>query len=73
MYHRVDCFVGAYSGFCMCIIVVTLTPFSLQFRIRSPPDMFSFLMSDLRPLRPEVDMVALEAVMSAAENAGTTK
>ena len=42
-------------------------------RIRSPRDMFSFLMSDLRPPKPEIDQSALEAVIAVAESAGSIK
>ena len=35
--------------------------------------MFSFLTSDLRPERPELDPVALEMAILSAENSGTTK
>ena len=42
-------------------------------RARSPPDMFSFLTSDLRPERPELDPVALEMAILSAENSGSSK
>lgn len=41
--------------------------------IRSPPDMFSFLTSDLRPERPKLDPVALEMALASAENSNTSK
>jgi hypothetical protein len=41
--------------------------------VHSPPDMFSFLTSDLRPVRPKLDPVALEMAIASAENSGTTK
>ena len=41
--------------------------------VRSPPDMFSFLTSDLRPERPQLDPIALEIAILSAENSGTTK
>ena len=40
---------------------------------RSPRDMFSFLMSDLRPMRPNLDLMALEYAVVSAENLGSAK
>ena len=52
-------------------ILFILVTFSSS--VRSPRDMFSFLTSSFRPLKPEVDTAALEAAMAVAENAGVTK
>ncbi len=41
--------------------------------IRSPRDMFSFLMSDLRPMRPSVDLMALEYAVVSADTLGGVK
>ncbi|KAL5494454.1 hypothetical protein EMCRGX_G015790 [Ephydatia muelleri] len=38
--------------------------------LRSPPDMFSFLMSDLRPEKPELDLVAMDQAIANAEVSG---
>ena len=56
-----------------CIQLNLCTMLFSVYRVRSPPDMFSFLTSDLRPERPELDPVALEMAILSAENSGTTK
>ena len=43
------------------------------YRVRSPKDMFSFLTSDLRPNRPQLDTLAFEIAIATAESAGVTK
>ena len=43
------------------------------YRVRSPKDMFSFLTSDLRPNRPQLDTLAYEIAIATAESAGVTK
>lgn len=38
---------------------------------RSPRDMFSFLMSDLRPVRPNLDLMALEYAVVSSDTSGS--